>query len=219
MMWIVNMWEELWSYLVKNGPVLAFTGTMITLLVNLFTSKKDKKKSLRAFITTDLIKSNFELEGYHSKKGSKLFITKNYEEVLSEYNKISHPIKELNEIPCTFLKIKNITPNHCFRPRVEVNLIAESKGIKSAKFDIYMLQADEEVYIPLLSDDTEGIFTETIKVTYSTLANEDMTYKSKTIREEGQVVQIIESVYVKGWFRNKTIITSLGSNSKWKVLD
>lgn len=213
------MWEELWSYLVKNGPVLAFTGTMITLLVNLFTSRKDKKKSLRAFITTDLVKSNFVLEGYHSKKGSKLFITKNYEEMLSEFNKISHPIKELNEISCTFLKIKNITSNHCFGPRVEVNLIAESKEIKSEKFDIYMLQGDEEVYIPLLSDDNECNLTENIIVTYNTLANETMIYENKTIREDGKVEQIIESVYVKGWFRNKTVITSLGSNAKWKVLN
>ncbi|MGG4231151.1 hypothetical protein [Bacillus paramycoides] len=218
-MWIVNMWEQLWSYLVKNGPVLAFTGTMITLLVNLFTTRKDKKKSLRAFISTDLILGNFTLNGYHYEKGSKLFITKKYEELREEFDNLSLSKEALSEIPCAFLKIKNITSNHCFGPRVEVNIISESKEIKSMMFDIYMLQANQEVYIPLISDDTEDQFTETIKVTYSTLANEVMTYKSKTIRKDGQVEQIIESVYVKGWFRNKTVITSLGSNSKWKVLN
>ncbi|ALL24084.1 hypothetical protein ABEX41_08620 [Bacillus tropicus] len=217
-MWMVNMWEQLWSYLVENGPVLAFTGTMITLLVNLFTTRKDKKKSLRAFISTDLILGNFALNGYHYEKGSKLFITKKYGELRDELDKLSLTKEELSKIPCSFLKVKNITSNHCFGPKVEVNIISESKEIKSMMFDIYMLQANEEVYIPLLSDD-EDQFTETIKVTYSTLANEVMTYKSKVIREDGQLEQIIESVYVKGWFRNKAVITSLGSNSKWKVLN
>ncbi|MGH0830860.1 hypothetical protein ACQVTX_21470 [Bacillus pretiosus] len=213
------MWAQLWSYLVKNGPLLAFTGTMITLLVNQFMANKDKKKSLRAFITTDLISGNFALEGYHYKKGSKLFITETYEEIRSLYGKLPTSKTALNQIPCAFLKIKNITSNHCFGPIVEVHVVSKNKEIKSMKFDIYMLQAGEEIYIPLISNDNGDFFTETIKVTYNTLANEVMTYESKTIREDGKAEKIIESVYVKRRFGNQTVITSLGSNTKSKILN
>lgn len=205
------MWKEIWAYISTTGSMLAFIGSILTLIVNLFITRKNRKEGARAYIDTKMALAEIDLEKFPYEAGSRLIITDEY----AEYCKRNKQEKQ----KYTFVQMKNISKNPCFGPRIKLKLVDGNKNIKHQIFDVYMLQENEVMYIPIISSEGHHYNVDTIEVTYKTLANEIMTYRSRVIQDaSSQKVKVIESISIRKWFRECKLISTSGLGVNWKLL-
>lgn len=212
------MWAEVWSYVTTTGSMLGFVGSMIALLVNVFITTKGKKEGLRAYIDVERITANPKLDNYHYQKGSKLICTEEYEKLLSLLGEESNREMIENGAQCTFLKIKNMSSNPCFGMKIKLMLQSTNDNKDVEEIDIYVLQGSEELYIPFLYPRDKDYPTTILKVTYKTLANENMTYENKTTEGYKEEFTVIQSIYVRKWFINRRVIHTPTTNLDWRFL-
>ncbi|OOR26161.1 hypothetical protein [Bacillus cereus] len=209
------MGEEILNYITKIGPMWGFIGAIIALGVNTYVTNKGKKVGVRSYV--EVLKVAANLNDGVFKKGSKIVVTDELEEHL-EKNKVEESgITDELKLRPNFLKIKNISSNPCFGLRIKG---IKQNSIEKEKFidlEFYVLKDDEELYIPLKSLNNVIYPTLILKVEYTTLANEKMIYENKITSKNGEVVEILQSIYViKKWWKNEKIVKTTASDIKWR---
>ncbi|WP_182813731.1 hypothetical protein [Bacillus sp. ME78] len=209
------MGEEILNYITKIGPMWGFIGAIIALGVNTYVTNKGKKVGARSYVEVLRVAANIN-DGVF-KKGSKIVVTDELEEQLAKIEVEESAITDELKLRPNFLKIKNISPNPCFGLRMEGIQQNATEKEKYIDLELYVLKEDEEIYIPLKSLNNINYPTLILKVEYTTLANEKMIYENKITSKNGEVVEILQSIYViKKWWKNEKIVKTTASNIKWR---
>ncbi|PFW00425.1 hypothetical protein COL21_08245 [Bacillus thuringiensis] len=207
------MGEEILNYITKIGPMWGFIGAILALVVNTYVTNKSKKVGLRPYI--EVVRTMANPNDGVFKKGSKIILTDELEEHLAKV-KESGIQNELTLRP-NFLKVKNLSSNPCFGLRIKG--VQQNSNVKETFLDLefYVLNGDEELYIPLKPTNNLIYQTQIMEIEYATLANEKMLYKNETTSKNGKTVEILQSIYViKSWWKNEKIVKTTASNLKWK---
>lgn len=192
-----------------------FIGTIIALIFNLRNANSLKKKDLRAFVVVESTIANPYADDKILKEGGKLILTEEYKKALAEY-RVSGSDKKI--IQGTFIKIKNISSNHCFDMQIKVILKDKTGENTLNAVDVYVLEGKDELYIPSLSFNTEVYETKRVEVEYKTIANEKMKYINQTIKNSKGEDIVKHSMHVRTWLRDREVVMTNGSSLRWEVI-
>ncbi|PER23512.1 MULTISPECIES: hypothetical protein [Bacillus] len=204
---------EMWNYIVTTGSILAFIGSMITLLVNFVLSRRVNTASSRTYLECIMIDSNIRLENSGNKKGAKLFHSKEYRTLTQKFkDEKDRGVKETRD-ECRFLKVENIGSNPCFDVKVRLTLKCGDTEEINKNWDIYSLKEDEEIYIPLIDSNFQKYTIPVIEVKYKTIANETLIYRNEVMDNNHKKI-----IVMKSGLRNQKLITIDGPALKWETL-
>ncbi|HDR7766311.1 TPA: hypothetical protein QCY08_003315 [Bacillus paranthracis] len=217
----------LWDYILKNGSMWGLIGSLITLGINVFITRKTKKENARVFLDTRSLERNVitQLDNEDYKNGAHLLLTDKYIEMMEgiESAKKSHS-EELEKSTMQFLEIENMSSNPCFGMKIKHYLKANSGKEETDECDIYTMKANDIVIFPLINDG--GYETNIIEIIYNTLESETMkyecitTYKGKILDTDKDDVEVKQTVYRRGWFgiyRKMFSISGSGMGSTSKI--
>ncbi|EEL44502.1 hypothetical protein bcere0021_34580 [Bacillus cereus Rock3-42] len=209
------MGEGILNYITVIGPMWGFIGAIIALGVNTYVTNKGKKVGVRSYVEVLRVAANLN-DGVF-KKGSKIVVTDELEKQLAKIKVEESGITDEFKLRPNFLKIKNISSNPCFGLRIKGIKQNSTEKEKYIDLELYVLKDDEEIYIPMKSINNMIYPTLILKVEYTTLANEKMIYENKMTSKNGEVVEILQSIYVtKKWWKNEKIVKTTASNIKWR---
>lgn len=204
---------EMWKYIVTTGSILAFIGSMITLLVNFVLSRRVNTASSRTYLECIIVDSNIRLENSGNKKGAKLFHSKEYRTLTQKFkDEKDRDVKETRD-ECRFLKVENIGSNPCFDVKVRLTLKCGDTEEINKNWDIYSLKEDEEIYIPLIDSNFQKYTIPVIEVEYKTIANETLIYRNEVMDNNHKKI-----IVMKSGLRNQKLITIDGPALKWETL-
>lgn len=192
-----------------------FIGTIIALIFNLRNANSLKKKDLRAFVVVESTIANPYADDKILKEGGRLILTEEYKKALAEY-RLSGSDKKI--IQGTFIKIKNISSNHCFDMQIKVILKDKTGENTFNTVDVYVLEGKDELYIPSLSFNTEVYEIKRVEVEYKTIANEKMKYINQTIKNSKGEDIVKHSMHVRTWLRDREVVMTNGSSLRWEVI-
>ncbi|EEM44811.1 hypothetical protein bthur0005_53490 [Bacillus thuringiensis serovar pakistani str. T13001] len=192
-----------------------FIGTIIALIFNLKNANSLKKKDLRAFVVVESTIANPYADDKILKEGGRLILTEEYKKALAEY-RVSGSDKKI--IQGTFIKIKNISSNHCFDMQIKVILKDKTGENTLNAVDVYVLEGKDELYIPSLSFNTEVYEIKRVEVEYKTIANENMKYINQTIKNSKGEDIVKHSMHVRTWLRDREVVMTNGSSLRWEVI-
>lgn len=192
-----------------------FIGTIIALIFNLRNANSLKKKDLRAFVVVESTIANPYADDKILKEGGRLILTEEYKKALAEY-RVSGSDKKI--IQGTFIKIKNISSNHCFDMQIKVILKDKTGENTLNAVDVYVLEGKDELYIPSLSFNTEVYEIKRVEVEYKTIANEKMKYINQTIKNSKGEDIVKHSMHVRTWLRDREVVMTNGSSLRWEVI-
>ncbi|PGN55317.1 hypothetical protein CN961_22635 [Bacillus thuringiensis] len=210
----MSLLEQMLSNL-TSWSMWGFIGTIIALIFNLRNANSLKKKDLRAFVVVESTIANPYADDKILKEGGRLILTEEYKKALAEY-RLSGSDKKI--IQGTFIKIKNISSNHCFDMQIKVILKDKTGENTFNTVDVYVLEGKDELYIPSLSFNTDVYEIKRVEVEYKTIANEKMKYINQTIKNSKGEDIVKHSMHVRTWLRDREVVMTNGSSLRWEVI-
>ncbi|WP_242238134.1 hypothetical protein [Bacillus cereus group sp. BfR-BA-01316] len=211
----MNLLEQILSN-ITNWSMWGFIGSIIALIFNLRNANSLRKKNLRSYVVVESVTDNPYSEDKVLKKGGRLILTEEYKKCLAEHRQVSE--FDEKELQGTFIKIKNISSNPCFDVVIKV-ILQDSIGEKLLNtVDIYLLEGNDELYIPSLSFNTMVYEMKRVEVEYKTITDEKMKYINQTINDSRGKDSVKHSMYVRTWLRDRKVVMTNGSSLKWEVI-
>ncbi|PEM52996.1 hypothetical protein [Bacillus toyonensis] len=192
-----------------------FIGTIIALIFNLRNANLLKKKDLRAFVVVESASAKPYADDTILKEGGRLILTEEYKKALAKYRSSGSDEKA---VQCTFIKIKNISSNHCFDMQIKVILKDRTGEHTLNTVDVYVLEGKDELYIPSFSFNTEVYEIKRVEVEYKTIANEKMKYINQTMKNSKGEDIVKHSMYVRTWLRDQEVVMTNSSSLRWEVI-
>lgn len=210
----IDMLEQTLIFITQYS-MWGLIASIIVLIVNLINANSLKKKDLRAFVVVESVSAKPYADDTILKEGGRLILTEEYKEALAKYRSSGSDEKVLQG---TFIKIKNISSNHCFDMQIKVILKDETGEKPLNTVDVYVLEGEDELYIPSFSFNTEVYEIKRVEVEYKTIANEKMKYINQTIKNSKDEDSVKHSMYVRRWLRDKEVVMTNGSSLRWEVI-
>lgn len=204
---------EIWNYIVKTGSMLAFIGSMITLLVNLVLTRRVNTANSRTYLECTVTDSDIRLNNSGYKMGSKVFDSKEFSALAQKLeDERKRGVVETRDI-CRFFKVENIGSNPCFDVKIRLTLKCKDTDEINKKWDIYSLKEDEQIYIPIIDSNFQKYTVPLIEVDYKTTANETLMYRNEMMDKNHKKI-----IVMKSGLRGQKLITIDGPILKWKTL-
>ncbi|PFL02886.1 hypothetical protein [Bacillus thuringiensis] len=204
--------------IVQTGSMLAFIGSMVTLVVNLKINKRTNKVSSRTYLHTTVENTNLLLADFHFEDRAKLIFTDEYRNFVRGLNGLENADKIKSKTPCSFLKIGNLGSNPCFDVKIRLTLEEWNKELIHKSYNVYVLQEGEDIFIPLVTFNREKYTLVFSEIEFKTLANETLIYQIRPVQEANGRVNITQGMYVKRMIKNKKIFQLNAPDLEWRKL-